>query len=264
MRGFAVLLALMLTCLWPGGRAHAQAGGELDRLRGALRQLTAQVRTLEDQRAAMQAKQAESDREKEQLNQQINGLKAQLKDAQDAQQQAVEEFNRRLTERDETLDKWRAAYEEAATVARAKEAERARLEGDVATYKARTTSCEAKNTRLMKVSNQILTNYRNLNLGDVMAIKEPMIGIGAVNHQNKVQDCRDLILDQDAKLPEAPPPAKPQSGSEGGKDQAGRDQAGNDQSGKDQAAKSKEQRPGDRKASNQGNQTKKKDEKVNP
>jgi hypothetical protein len=249
-----LLIAAILALAWPAAPAHAQAVGELDRLRAALRQLTAQVRSLEDQRGAMQAKQAESDREKDRLNQQIEGYKGQLKEAQDAQQQAVEEFNRRLGERDETIDKWRAAYEEAATVARDKEAERARLEGEAATYKARSTSLEARNARLMKISNQILANYRNLNLGDVMAIKEPLVGFGGVNHQNKVQDCRDLILDQDAKLPDAPPPAKP--GADSGKDQAGKDQAGKDQGGK--------AGPADRKASNQNSPARKKEQKVSP
>ena len=57
------------------------------------------------------------------------------------QREAVEEFNKRLTERDETLEKWKAAYEQAATVARSKDAERAKFEGEANTYKASTKGC---------------------------------------------------------------------------------------------------------------------------
>jgi len=248
---------LLLALAWPFAPLHAQSTQELDRLRGALRTLTAQARTLEDQRAALQAQLNESNQAKERLNQQIEGYKAQVKDAQDALQQAVDEFNRRLTERDEGLEKWKAAYEEAATVARAKDAERGKFEGEAATFKARTKACEAKNVELMKVSNEILAGYRDLTLGDTLAIKEPMIGIRRVEHQNRVQSCLDRILDQDAKLPAAEQQA---AKDQGGKDQGGKDQAkpaaAKDQ-GKTPSKDGKDQQPD--KAG-----TQKKDKKVSP
>ena len=52
---------------WPSAPLHAQAASELDRLRAALRTLTAQARTLEDQRAALKAQLNESNQEKERL-----------------------------------------------------------------------------------------------------------------------------------------------------------------------------------------------------
>ena len=94
--GVLSMLAAVLALAWQVAPLHAQSAAELDRLRAALRTMTAQVRALEDQRAAVQAKQTESDREKDRLIQQIEGYKAQVKEAQDAHRQAVEEFNRRL------------------------------------------------------------------------------------------------------------------------------------------------------------------------
>jgi hypothetical protein len=253
MRPLLFVLAGFVALSWPFAplNAQVQANQELDRLRGALRQLTAQARTLEDQRAALQAQLNESNQEKERLNQQIEGYKAQVKEAQDALQQAVDEFNRRLTERDETLDKWKAAYEEAATVARAKDAERGKFESEAATFKARTKACETKNVELMKVGNEILAGYRDLTLGDRLAIKEQMIGIRRVEHQNRVQTCLDRILDQDAKLPVA---EQPGTKAQGTKDQGTKDQAkpaaGKDQ-GKTPSKDRKDQGPDDRKADNQ-------------
>lgn len=195
-----VIMAVLAGVLLPQA-AQAQAQSELERLRRALRQVTTQLRAAEDQRVALQAQVTQAEREKERMNVQINSLKAELKDAQDTYQRTVEDFNQRMAERDQTLEKWRSAYAEAADVARTKEAERAKNLADATTYKARTLSCEARNKRLIKVGQDMLAGYRDLTLGDIVAIKDPMIGVARVDHQNRTQDFRDRILDNDAKLP---------------------------------------------------------------
>ncbi len=119
-----------------GGRVGALSSGsafaqsETDRLRDALRSATMQTRALEDQRTALQAKVADADRDKAAAKAEVDALKAQLKKADKEHREAVDEFNQRLAERDETLEKWKSAYEEAATVARSKDAERAKFEGE--------------------------------------------------------------------------------------------------------------------------------------
>ncbi len=109
------------------------------------------------------------------------------------------EFNDRLEERNQVLEKWKGAYEEAATVARTKDAERARFEGESKAFKAANKSCEAKNVQLVKVGQDMLAGYRDLNLMKGLRITEPLIGIGGVEHQNEVQTYQDRILDQKAK-----------------------------------------------------------------
>ena len=112
--------------------------------------------------------------------------------------EAVDEFNQRLTERDETLEKWKSAYEEAANVARAKDAERAKFEGEATACKASTKSCQARNTQLIKDGNEILKRYRSLTVGDAFVASEPLIGLGRVDAQNFLQDSTDKLLDQKA------------------------------------------------------------------
>jgi hypothetical protein len=116
----------------------AYADSETDRLREALRSATAQTRQLEDQRTALQAKVADGDREKAAAKAQVDAAKAEVRKIEKQQRETIEEFNKRLTERDETLEKWKAAYEEAATAARTKDAERARFESEASAYKAST------------------------------------------------------------------------------------------------------------------------------
>lgn len=228
MRRARIIVALVVVAALLPVDAQAQAQSEIDRLREALRGLTIQLRTLEDQRVAIQAKLTESDRERQRANQLAESLKKQLKDAQDAQQQAIQEFNQRLTERDEALEKWKTAYNQAAEVAREKNSQATKFEAESVTYKARTKSCEAKNAELLKISNEILAGYRDRNLVITNDVQGPLIGPGLIAHQNRTQDFRDRILDQDVKIPAAT-----------GEDQKPQDQKSQDQ--KTQVQKTQDQ-----------------------
>jgi chromosome segregation ATPase len=187
----AVVAAVMCT-------GAARADTETDKLREALRSATMQTRALEDQRAASQAKIAEAEKDKAALKAQVDAAKAEIKKLEKQQRDAVDEFNQRLTERDETLDKWKSAYEEAATVARTKDAERAKFEGEATTYKASTKSCLAKNTLLMKVGRELLHRYEDVNFGDMAVAREPLFGEQRIRIQNLLQDYNDRLLDQKA------------------------------------------------------------------
>lgn len=193
MRATIIIVGLLLAALT--GVAFG-ADTEIDRLREALRSSIAQTRSLEDQRTAMQAQLADATRQRDNLKKEVDVAKAQTKKAQNDYRQAVTEFNDRLEERNQVLEKWKAAYEEAATVARTKDAERAKFESEAKTFKASTKSCEAKNGQLVKVSQDIVAGYRDLNMMKALGIDEPLIGTGQVEHQNNVQSYQDRILDQ--------------------------------------------------------------------
>lgn len=190
--GLVVLIAATVAC--DGARADT----EHDRLREALRSATAQTRQLEDQRTASQAKLADAEKDKAALKAQVDAAKADTRRLEKQHREAVDEFNQRLTERDETLEKWKSAYEEAATVARTKDAERAKFEGEATAYKASTKSCLAKNAQLIKDGNEILKRYRGLTVGDGFVASEPLVGVGRVNAQNFLQESTDKLLDQKA------------------------------------------------------------------
>ena len=187
-------IAALVVAAMSGGAARAD--DEADRLREALRSATAQARQLEDQRAALQAKVAASEREIAAAKADATAAKARVREVEKEHREAVDEFNKRLTERDETLDKWKTAYEEAANVARTKDAERAKFEGEAAAFKASTKSCEDKNTQLVNAGREILKRYHSLTLGDAFVASEPLTGLGRVGVQNFLQDSTDKILDQ--------------------------------------------------------------------
>ncbi|WP_298368219.1 hypothetical protein [uncultured Bradyrhizobium sp.] len=190
----ALFVLMMVVGALSSGTAFAQS--ETDRLRDALRSATAQTRALEDQRTALQAKVADADREKAAAKKEVDDLKAQLKKADKEHRDAVDEFNQRLAERDETLEKWKSAYEEAATVARTKDAERAKFEGEATAYKASTKSCVAKNTQLIKAGKEMVQRYKDLTIGEIVVSREPMIQQRRVEIQNQLQESQDKFLDQ--------------------------------------------------------------------
>jgi chromosome segregation ATPase len=198
-----IILAIGLAVLPLGGARAADSDTET-RLREALRNAIAQQRSLEDERATLLAKQSESDKQIEALKAQIDELaKGQAKKNENAPE--ITELRSRVTMQGEqleqlnqTLEKWKAAYNEAATVARAKEAERAKLATDVDGLTQRATGCEEKNAQLFKIGNEILGRLEKVSFGDVIGQREPFIGYKRVELQNLVQDERDKLLDQKA------------------------------------------------------------------
>jgi chromosome segregation ATPase len=187
-----VALALIVPSI-----AHADQEG--DRLREALRSATAQARAAEDQRAALQAKLTAAEQERERLRKQNEAYRAQVKEAEQAYRQAVKDFNERLAERDDSLEKWKVAYAEAAAVARAKDAERAKFEAEATALKASTKALEAKNVQLAKVASEVVTKYEAMDPFEKVLDHDPVFGLKRVEHQNAAQDYRDKILDQKAK-----------------------------------------------------------------
>lgn len=176
----------------------ALAQSETDRLREALRSATMQTRALEDQRTVLQAKLAEADRDKAAAKAEIEVAKAQVKKIEKEHREAVDEFNQRLADRDQTLDKWKTAYEEAAAVARTRDAERAKFEGEATAYKASTKSCVAKNTLLVKAGKDLVQRYKEVTIGDTIVAREPVLELRRVELQNQLQETYDTFLDQRA------------------------------------------------------------------
>lgn len=193
MRHWQLYLIVALTLV---ASTAARADSDSDRLREALRTATAQARSLEDQRAALQAKLTAAEQERDRLKKQSDTYRAQVKEAEDAYRKAVKDFNDRLAERDETLEKWKDAYGEAATVARAKDAERAKFEAEATALKASGKACTAKNAQLVKIGQDIVTQYEAMNPLEKILDHDPVFGLKRVEHQNAAQDFRDKILDQ--------------------------------------------------------------------
>jgi chromosome segregation ATPase len=172
------------------------ADTETDRLREALRSALLQSRALEDQRAALQAQLSDMTKQRDQFKRDVDAAKAAAKKAQNDYRQAVTDFNARLEERNQALEKWKDAYEDAANVARTKDADRAKFESETKTLTAANKNLQAKNTQLVKVGQDVVSGYRNFTLMKVIGATEPLIGTAKVEHENETQNYQDRVLDQ--------------------------------------------------------------------
>lgn len=200
----AITAVTIVLVVWSSTAAAQNA--DADRLREALRRTTTQLRSLEDRQAELQARASESEQRAatlqaklEAANAEVNTLTEKLDKSQERLVSAgshISAQNDAITRLDESLAKWRKAYDEAVNVARAKETERARLATELAAFTERATTCEAKNVELFKIGNEILERYKEVGFGDVLARHEPFIGLKRVELQNLVQDYRDELLDQ--------------------------------------------------------------------
>lgn len=213
---------VLVIALFAGGLAATSAFAADDiesRLREALRSATLQQRALEDERTQLQAKNTANEQLIVSLRQQIEELSSQASSAgknrgnkrdDTVDRSVVEQFEAEMRQRftalnetivklNEALEKWRVAYQEAATVARAKEAERAQLAGQAEQMANRINVCETNNGELFKVGNEILDRFAGRGGMSAMLTKEPFLGLKRVELQNLEQDYRDKLLDQKAK-----------------------------------------------------------------
>jgi chromosome segregation ATPase len=211
-----------------------QAPSAESRLRQALRDTMLQLRDAQNQAVTLQATQAQSDKDKADLQTKVDALSAQVKSLTDqaaadkaASDKAIADLKAQVS--DETgqiarlndgLKQWKDAYNQAAQLATAKEAARAQLALQAALLQRTVDDRETKNLALYKVGNEILTRYEQFGLGDAIAAKEPFTGVTRVKLENLVQDYKNKLLDQaitsGQPLPSAPaalPTEKPDKAS---------------------------------------------------
>ena len=182
------------------------------RLREALRTAIAQQRALEDQRAVLQAKNAEGEATIKTLKAEVAARldpteverkETKLKDRIAAKNAALESMDEKvqvlignIEKLSETLEKWKKAYDEAAGVRGPRRRRGPSWRRRTRSWTSGVMSCEAKNAELFMVGNTILDRYEAVDVDDAIRLKEPFIGFKRVELQNLVQDFRDKLLDQ--------------------------------------------------------------------
>jgi membrane-bound lytic murein transglycosylase len=207
MRIAAPLIALLLGC----ASAMAQDTAE-SRLRELLRRSAAELQAAQDSQAQLQASLAQEKQKSATLQKQLDDLTAQAaatsKSAQAETAQLRSDLaaaQAQVTTLQASLKQWQDAYQKAAGIARAEDAE-----GKVVTARAnqaerRVGICTAANTKLIGVANDILHLYRTQSFRSLLLLSyEPLLGLKKVELENTIQDYEDKILDQKYRPAEAP------------------------------------------------------------
>jgi chromosome segregation ATPase len=191
----------------------AQPSAAETKLRDSLRNTMLQLRTSENDKAVLQAAQADSDEKNKTLTAQVEALTKQLAADKDAADKNAVALQAKLAERDKTVDdlreslgKWKADHKRISEIAVVKEAQRAKLDEQVILLNRRVADQQTKNADMFKIANEILQRYEKFGLGDALAAREPFTGITRVKLQSLFEDYRDKLVDQKIKPAEAKAP----------------------------------------------------------
>ena len=202
-------------------RAADQQAGPEARLREAVRSSMLQLRDAQNQLAALQSTQAETEQKNKTLTAQVESLSKQGAADRESAAKTIAALNSKTATQEaeiaklrDNLDKWEAACKKAADVARAKEADRAKLAAEAVVLKDKVADRETQNIELFKLGNEILKRYERFVLGEVLVAREPFTGIARVRLKELVQDYQDKLADQRSKetavaAPSPTPAGKP-------------------------------------------------------
>lgn len=242
-RGGRPLLASLavLACAAAHAQTAPQGQSMEERLRAQLRVTTTQLQQAQNELAVIKAggapakaagaAAAASPSELDELKKELARSQAQLaaeRQARDRASQTSAEYQQQgkaLAEKAGTqVAQYRGAYDELLKMARASEAERQRLAGETATQRAAVTQCEAKNVQLYAVGQEVLHAYETLDIGTVMAARQPFAAQSRVKFEQIAQqygdklyegrfDARSVTAPASAAAPAAAAPSTPAAAS---------------------------------------------------
>ncbi|MFJ4590767.1 DNA repair protein [Pseudomonas moraviensis] len=200
-------LALGLGLLIASG---ASAEGMEERLRTQLRSTTQQLQALQSQQAQASAAQLAAQNEGKAAQAQIKQLTAELAKAKGlaeqlaGQQQSLHsQAQAQVAASAEQTGKFKKAYDELLVLARGKEAERAKLQAQLAERDTQVQQCSVKNQQMYGVAKQILTAYENIDVAEVMKIRQPFAGSARVKFDELAQGFGDELYKTQFDAPQA-------------------------------------------------------------
>ncbi|WP_460090769.1 DNA repair protein [Pseudomonas sp. S2_E02] len=186
------------------------AEGMEERLRTQLRSTTQQLQALQSQQAQASAAQLAAQNEAKAAQAQIKQLVAELAKAKGVaeqlagQQQSLHsQAQAQVADSAEQTGKFKKAYDELLVMARAKEAERSKLQAQLAERDTQVQQCSVKNQQMYGVAKQILTAYENIDVAEVMKIRQPFAGSARVKFDELAQGFGDDLYKTQFDAPQA-------------------------------------------------------------
>jgi len=225
---FPALLLLLATL---AAASHAQQqppGGQSmeERLRAQLRITTSQLQQAQNELAALKAGQPPAapaagaapanKSELDALKKELAQSQAQVAAERQAREAASAGSKQLRQQAHATTDKataqiaqYRGAYDELLKMTRTSEAERQRLATEATTHRTAITQCEAKNAQLYAVGQEILRAYETVDVGTVLASRQPFAAQSRVKFEQIAQQYGDKLYESkfDVRAVGAPAPA---------------------------------------------------------
>jgi chromosome segregation ATPase len=208
MRAALLIFAFLIVA----APAFADEQSNEDRLRDALRQSVQEMRAAQDQASQAQAQLTTAQTDLASTKAQLDAANAKLAELQGKPQAKPEELTQLQAALKQSqanadmlqqgLTKWQGAYQQAADLARAKDADSQRATAGLAADSRALETCKTTNKKLIDVAEQVLHLYQTESFrGILLRSYEPLIGTSKVTLENMVQDYDDKIRDEEYVAP---------------------------------------------------------------
>jgi hypothetical protein len=196
---FLLLLAIAIPATSPAQQAQDPM---MQRMRDAMKKLAQRITDAETQMVNAQAAQLQAEASLKEMTARQETTAKQLKDEvsqskayKDETQRRIQELESKLQAKEksleqysEALEKWRQGFEQAKTIALAKEAERVDAVSKALQQERRAAEHERKNREMHALATEILDKYESFGLGTAIMSREPFIGSMRVKFENYIQD----------------------------------------------------------------------------
>lgn len=199
----ALRAALAAAALLPsalGAQDAAQIEAVMKKMRDQLRTTMTQLQTAQAENAALQAAKVENEAGIKGLQGKVSTLTKQSAADKVEAEKKINDLQSQLATRateiamlKETLGKWKEGFAKAAEIARAKEAERAKLASKVIVLERKVASHERKNAEMYATGAEILDRYEKFGFGTAIGMREPFVGIARVKLENAMQELDEKL-----------------------------------------------------------------------
>lgn len=177
---------------------QASAEGMEERLRTQLRSTTQQLQALQSEQAQASAARIAAENSAKDAQAQIKQLTAELAKTRGVAEQLVgqqqtlqSQAQAQAAANGEQLGKFKKAYDELLVLARGKEAERAKLQVQLAERDTQVQQCAVKNQQMYGIAKEILTAYEKIDVAEVVKIRQPFAGSARVKFEELAQGFGD-------------------------------------------------------------------------
>lgn len=195
-RAYRALLLSLGLCL----AASASAQTLEERLRAQLRSTAQQLQALQSEQAQASAARQSAEQQRDAAQAQVKQLTAELARARGqaeqlaGQQQTLHSQAQALVaSSNEQLGKYKQAYDELLVMARAKEAERTTLAGQLGVRDSEVQQCAQKNQQMYGLAQEILQAYEKIDIADVVKMRQPFAGSARVKFEEMAQTFGDRL-----------------------------------------------------------------------
>ncbi|KVL27089.1 hypothetical protein [Burkholderia sp. MSMB1835] len=177
--------------------AHAQSIE--DKLRSQLRSTVQELRQLQDSQAQLQSDKAAAEKQRDDALAQLKAMQGQLaaargdSGAEAAAKRALAQERAGREQDARSLAKYKASYEDLLAVSRARDAQHAQLQKDVAARDTQLKTCQAHNAELYRVGHEILDAYEHVGIGTFLASRQPFAQSARVKYDDLAQRYGDAL-----------------------------------------------------------------------